>query len=118
MHSKPRLVCLPSLIPNYLHIPAVQGAIATCARAVGCTLERSYVKGCRVSLTPTLVVIGYDILAHVILLKRRQGVTFLTAQRQRQGTHRYGGMEGGMRDRIDGDRKNTNEGKGQKSRGK
>lgn len=63
-----------------LHIPAVQRAVATCARAVGGALERGDVKGGGVGLSPALVVVGYDVLTHVVLLQRRQGVSLLTPQ--------------------------------------
>lgn len=53
-----------------LHVPAVQCAIATRARAVWGTLERGNVKGSGVGLAPALVIIGYDVLTYVILLQR------------------------------------------------
>lgn len=68
-----------------LHIPAVQGAVAARARTVGGALQRRNVKGCGVGLTASLVVVRYDVLAHIVLLQRRQRVSLLTAQRQRQG---------------------------------
>lgn len=81
------------------HVPAVQRAVPTRARAVRGALQGGDVKGGGVCLAPALVVVRDDVLAHVVLLQRRQGVTLLTAQRQRQGTHGYGaaGAGGGGR---------------------
>lgn len=45
-------------------------------------LQRRDVEGSGVGLAPALVVVRYDVLAHVILLQRRQRVPLLTPQRQ------------------------------------
>ena len=110
----------------YLHIPAVQCPIATWARAVRGTLEGGDVEGSGVGLAPALVIIRYDVLAHIVLLQRRQGVALLTAQRQWQGTHRCRGRAAGeqkilRRRREIGkkEKKNDEQGRrGQKPQGK
>lgn len=56
--------------PADLHVPAVQCAIATRARAVRGTLECGNVKGSSVGLAPALVIVSYDVLTYVVLLQR------------------------------------------------
>lgn len=52
---------------------------------MGGALQSRNVKGGGVGLAASLVVVRYDVLAHVVLLQRRQRVSLLTTQRQRQG---------------------------------
>lgn len=57
---------------------------------MGGALERCNVEGGRVGLTPTLVVVGDDVLPHIVLLQGGQRVPLLTAEGQGQGTDRWG----------------------------